>query len=275
MFDWIKSMLMKRKSIENTESRRKPAGKNRKIRLSPVTLSEYAGLRYLHFGTPWVQGAMRISRPNQLVLSYSHKMVAWMLFRQKPEQIAHLGLGSASLTKFCYHHFPESETHVAEINPDVINICHSMFELPPDDERLHVHQMNALDFVKDEQYTAKFDIMHVDLYDADARGPVLDTPEFYADCSRCLKDDGIMAVNLFGDVPSYGKNIKAIKQSFMEVMALSPVPEGNIIVLAFKKRPFIDIDVCDAEADRIKAATNLPTRGWIKDLKKIIKLQKA
>lgn len=271
MFDWIKSMLIKRKSIENEESRRRPAAKSKKIKLSPVTLSEYAGLRYMHFGTPWVQGAMRISRPNQLVLSYSQKMVLWMLFKQKPEQIAHLGLGSAALTKFCYHYFPESETHVAEINPDVINVCHSMFELPPDDERLHVHLANALDFVKEEQYTGKFDIMHVDLYDADAKGPVLDSPEFYADCSRCMKDDGIMVVNLFGNVPSYGKNIQGIKQSFMEVMPLPPVPEGNVIVLAFKKRPVIDIDVCDVLADRIKEATKLPTRQWIKDLKRILK----
>lgn len=229
----------------------------------------------MHFGTPWVQGAMRISRPNQLVLSYSQKMVLWMLFRQKPEQIAQLGLGSAALTKFCYHYFPESETHVAEINPDVINVCHSMFELPPDDERLHVNLINAQDFVKDEQYTGKFDIMHVDLYDADAKGPVLDSPEFYADCSRCMKDDGIMAVNLFGDVPSYGKNIKGIKQSFMEVMPLPPVPEGNVIVLAFKKRPVIDIDECDVLANRIKEATNLPTRRWIKDLQKILRPQKG
>jgi len=36
----------------------------RSRRLSPqVTLSEEDGVRYLHFGTVWVQGAMRIGRP--------------------------------------------------------------------------------------------------------------------------------------------------------------------------------------------------------------------
>jgi len=268
MFEWIKSMLIKRKSIEKEASQRREPVKNKRIRLAPVTLSESAGIRYLHFGTKWIQGAMRIRNPNQLVLSYSHKMVAWMLFNKKPQRIANLGLGSASLTKFGYATFPDSISHVAEINPEVIAVCRSMFGLPPDNERLHVHLVNALDFVKAPEYAGVFDIMHVDLYDAEARGPVLDTPEFYADCSRCLKEDGIMAVNLFGDVPSYDKNIRAIKQSFKEVVAMSPIPEGNVLVLAFKEKPAIDWESLDAEANRIKEETRLPTRQWIKDLKK-------
>ncbi len=271
MFEWIKSMLIKRKSIEKEASRYRPSSGNKRIRLAPVTLSESAGIRYLHFGTEWIQGAMRIRKPYQLVLSYSHKMVAWMLFNRHPQQIAQLGLGSASLTKFGYTTFPNSVTHVAEINPEVIAICHSMFALPPDNERLHVHLGNALDFVKEATYTGIFDIMHVDLYDAESRGPVLDTPAFYADCCRCLKEDGIMAVNLFGEVPSYDKNIRAIKQSFREVVAMSPIPEGNVIVLAFKKKPVIDWAYLDAEAARIKTETGLPTCQWIKDFKKIWK----
>lgn len=269
MFEWVKSMLIKRKSIEKTESQRRSLPGKQRIRIAPVTLSESGGIRYLHFGTKWIQGAMRIRNPNQLILSYSHKMVAWMLFNRNPHQIAHLGLGSASLTKFGYATFPDSITHVAEINPEVIAVCHSMFALPPDNERLHVHLVNALDFVKQAEYTGAFDIMHVDLYDAKSRGPVLDTPEFYADCYRCLKEDGIMAVNLFGEVPSYDKNIRAIKQSFREVVPMTPIPEGNVIVLAFKKRPVIDWEHLDAEAARIKGETSLPTRQWIKDLKKI------
>ena len=30
------------------------------INFEPVTFSEVNGIRYLHLGTPWVQGAMRI-----------------------------------------------------------------------------------------------------------------------------------------------------------------------------------------------------------------------
>ncbi len=271
MFEWIKSMLIKREPIEKTESQHRTLSEKSYNQMTSLTLSERAGIRYLHFGTEWIQGAMRIRKPNQLVLSYSHKMVAWMLFNRNPEQIAHLGLGAASLTKFSHATFPDSVTHVAEINPEVIAICHSMFALPPSNERLHIHLVNALDFVKESRYTNTFDIMHVDLYDAESRGPVLDTPEFYADCYQCLKESGIMTVNLFGEVPSYDKNIRAIKQSFREVVPMQPIPEGNIIVLAFKKKPMIDWEHLDTEASRIKAETGLPAKQWIKDLKKIWK----
>ena len=100
-------MLLKRKSIERDESLRPPAGttgktKKRKIKYAPVTLSEQSGVRYLHFGTEWIQGAMRLRKPNGLELEYSRKMMSWLLFNRNPRVICQLGLGAGSLTKFCY-----------------------------------------------------------------------------------------------------------------------------------------------------------------------------
>jgi len=40
-----------------------------------VTLSEEDGVRYLHFGTEWIQGGMRIARPWQLELEYQRQML--------------------------------------------------------------------------------------------------------------------------------------------------------------------------------------------------------
>jgi spermidine synthase len=112
-----------------------------------------------------------------------------------------------------------------------------MFALPDEDERLRIVEMDALDFVNDERNTATFDVLHSDLYDATARGPVLDTPEFYAACKRCLAQDGMMTVNLFGDHPSFARNISAMSAVFAKVICLSPTPEGNVIALAFKTMP--------------------------------------
>ena len=66
--------------------------------------SEEDGFRYLHFGSPWIQGAMRVGRPYDLVLEYPRQMMACALFYPEPEQIVQLGLGAASLTKFCWKH---------------------------------------------------------------------------------------------------------------------------------------------------------------------------
>jgi hypothetical protein len=77
-------MLIKRKSIEadaNTKAGPGAARKGaaaaktpRKPKFAPVTLSEQDGVRFLHFGTEWVQGAMRIRKPDWIELEYAQQM---------------------------------------------------------------------------------------------------------------------------------------------------------------------------------------------------------
>ncbi len=257
-------MLIKRKSIEQVESSRRPA---RKPKFAPVTLSEQDGVRYLHFGTEWVQGAMRIRKPDWPELEYAQQMMAWMLFIENPRAIAQLGLGTATLTKFCYRQFPEARVTAVELNASVIAICNSMFKLPPDDERLNVLEMDALDFVNDPANLEAFDVLQTDLYDATARGPVLDTPEFYQACNACLADGGVMTVNLFGDHPSFAKNIKAMKFAFAHVICMPEVHDGNVVAICFKDRPVLDFAALDARALQIVAATKLPAKAWVKGIK--------
>ncbi|RSZ57641.1 methyltransferase domain-containing protein [Massilia atriviolacea] len=256
-------MLIKRKSIEQAESSRRPA---RKPKFAPVTLSEQDGVRYLHFGTEWVQGAMRIRKPDWPELEYAQQMMAWMLFIEAPRAIAQLGLGTATLTKYCYRNFPEASVTAVELNPSVIAICASMFKMPPEDARLRVLEMDALDFVNDAANAEAFDVLQCDLYDATARGPVLDTPEFYQACNACLRDGGMMTVNLFGDHPSFARNIKAMKFAFDQVICLPEVHDGNVVALCFRQRPAIDPEALAARAAQIVAATKLPAKSWVKGL---------
>ncbi|MCC2970950.1 spermidine synthase [Massilia sp. IC2-476] len=256
-------MLIKRKSIEQAESSRRPA---RKPKFAPVTLSEQDGVRYLHFGTEWVQGAMRIRKPDWPELEYAQQMMAWMLFIESPRAIAQLGLGAATLTKFCYRQFLDASVTAVELNESVIAICASMFKLPPNDERLEVLEMDAMDFVLDPANHGAFDVLQCDLYDATARGPVLDTPEFYQACNDCLAEGGIMTVNLFGDHPSFAKNLKAMKFAFDHVICLPEVHEGNVVALCFRDRPQLDKEVLAARAAQIVAATKLPAKSWVKGI---------
>jgi len=256
-------MLIKRKSIELAESSRRPA---RKPKFAPVTLSEQDGVRYLHFGTKWVQGAMRIRKPDWPELEYAQQMMAWMLFIDSPRRIAQLGLGAATLTKFCYRQFPHALVTAVELNPSVIAICNTMFKLPPEDERFKVLEMDALDFVEDPENHGAFDVLQCDLYDATAKGPVLDTPEFYRACYDCLAPGGIMTVNLFGDHPSYNKNLKAMKFAFDRVICLPEVHDGNVVALCFKTAPQLDSAALAARAAQIVASTKLPAKSWLKGI---------
>ncbi|HEU4846068.1 MAG TPA: spermidine synthase [Burkholderiaceae bacterium] len=255
-------MLIKRKSIEKEESSR-PA---RKVKYAPVTLSEQDGVRYLHFGTEWVQGAMRIRKPDWPELEYAQQMMSWMLWLPQPRAVAQLGLGTGALTKYCYKQFPEAQVTAVELNPSVIAICASMFKLPPNDARLAVLEMDALDFVHDAQRHGTLDVLQVDLYDATAKGPVLDTAEFYQACCACLTEQGIMTVNLFGDHPSYARNVKAMKFAFEQVVCLPEVHDGNVVAIAFKRKRPIDLAALAERAAAIVAATKLPAKSWVKGL---------
>jgi spermidine synthase len=274
-------MLIRRKSIEADANRKEGPGRDkpraaqssgvvrpiRKPKFAPVTLSEQDGVRYLHFGTEWVQGAMRIRKPDWIELEYAQQMMLWMLFIEQPRHIAQLGLGTGALTKFCYRQFPEARVTAIELNPSVVAICSSMFKLPPNDDRLNVIEMDAFDFVNDPANHGTLDVLQSDLYDATARGPVLDTPEFYQACNACLKDGGIMTVNLFGDHPSYAKNLKAMRFAFDAVYCLPEVHEGNVVAIAFKKAPQLDFPALYERAARITAATKMPTKAWVNGLK--------
>jgi spermidine synthase len=141
-----------------------------------------------------------------------------------------------------------------------------MFKLPPSDERLQVLEMDAMDFVTDPANHGAFDVLQCDLYDATARGPVLDTPEFYQACNECLAEGGIMTVNLFGDHPSFAKNLKAMRFAFAHVICLPEVHEGNVVALCFRNRPALDKDALAARAAQIVAATKLPAKSWVKGI---------
>ena len=245
----------------------KVPAKPRKPKFAPITLSEQDGVVFLHFGTEWIQGAMRVRKPDWIELEYAQQMMAWMLFIEKPDRIVQLGLGTGALTKFSHKHFPEAHVTGVELNPGVITVCRSMFRLPEDDERLAVIEMDALDFVNDPANHGTVDVLQVDLYDATAKGPVLDTPEFYEACNACLTPQGILTVNLFGDHPSYNKNCKAMRYAFADVMCLAPVHEGNVVAIAFKTQREFDFAVLHERGKQITSATRLPTKSWVNGLK--------
>ena len=101
-------MSMARQKTDGTRtSTRSPRKRSQAKRVSEpvISFSELDGIRYLHFGSPWVQGAMDIERPDELVLSYIQDMMAWLLFLEPPAQVLQLGLGAAALTKFTHRHW--------------------------------------------------------------------------------------------------------------------------------------------------------------------------
>ena len=78
----------------------------------PITLSEQDGVRYLHFGSEWVQGTMAIGRPWHIEIDYVAQMMAWLLFLDPPKRILQLGLGAGALTRWCWSRLPRYLLHL-------------------------------------------------------------------------------------------------------------------------------------------------------------------
>lgn len=198
------------------------------------TLSEFDGIRYLHFGTKWVQGAMRIARPAELVLDYTEQMMAWLLFLEprSTDNIGILGLGAGSLLRYTLKHTP-AQTETVEWNEQVTAICRAYFRLSTSERAVITHG-DAGDWVNDRHNRKRFSVLMVDLYDAEAQGPVRDSCEFYEGCRNVLTDEGVMAVNLFGNHESFPHNVENILHAFRgQVLQLPQTSAGNRIILAF------------------------------------------
>ena len=235
--------------------------------MEPVTFSESGGIRYLHFGTELIQGAMRLRDPDEIYLEYNQQMMAWLLFLEtRPGmRIAQLGLGTGALAKFQHRYCPAVKTTVVEFNPAVIVSARSMFFTPDDDRKLETLQTDAKLFVKDKKYREQFDAVQVDLYDAICDGPSASSLEFYKGCFDILKGPGVMTVNLFSRHKSFDVNLQNICEAFDNRVLLFPESHDcNVVAIAFKG-PKLEAEWKDVSkrAKLILEKTGLPTNKWV------------
>lgn len=197
-----------------------------------INLSEEAGVRYLHFGSSWIQGAMRIARPYALELDYTREMMVPLLLHGDdwPRQVLQIGLGAASVTKFLHRHRPQAKLTVIEIEPQVAAVARRYFKLP-DDPRIDIRYGDGADFMVETK--RRYDLILVDGFDADARTGRLDTLPFYLDCRARLAVDGLLCVNLLSRRKDFGKSVKRLEEAFDgHAIAFPSCDSGNAIAMA-------------------------------------------
>jgi len=237
---------------------------------TPIDISEEAGVRYLHFGSDWVQGAMRIRKPNALELAYTREMMAGLLLRdgladdagQWPKTVLIIGLGAASLAKFVYHHCPQARIRVVEIAPQVVAAARQFFKLPPEDARFSIHVGCGAQYVLENE--RHFDYVLVDGYDSNARAGALDTLPFYQAVRSRLSERGLMAVNLFGRSRGYKASLERIITAFDDrALAFPSCDSGNVIAFGAGgeaiERPIAELRERAAALKRATSLDLLPT----------------
>ncbi|MEY4736945.1 MAG: hypothetical protein RL302_1264 [Pseudomonadota bacterium] len=212
--------------------------------------------------------------PTELVHEYIQRMMAWLLLVEPASvaqrQALQLGLGAASLTKFCHKEL-RMKTTAIELNPMVLHACRGWFKLPVDNTRMQVVLGDAALVIQEPQWLGTVDALQVDLYDEEAAAPVLDSEDFYADCRATLTEEGCMTVNLFGRVSSYQKSLDKMAAVFgMDAMwAFKSTREGNTVVLAQRTPSRPKRSVLTERADTIKAQWGLPADKWVRVFKPV------
>ena len=249
--------------------------KNTLPELPEVSVSDDGEVRHLHLGTPWIQGSMRVDDPFALELEYVQRMMAWLLFVE-PTSVTkrhamQLGLGAGAITKFCHKKLRLCATAI-ELNPQVLAVCRQWFKLPPDGAKLRVVLADAAEEIKNPMWQGTVDALAVDLYDHEAAAPVLDSPDFYADCRALLTEDGCMTVNLFGRASSFERSLKSMASAFGEdaLWAFKPTREGNTVVLAQRTPSRPKRTELAARAEAIQARWDLPSAKWLRVFKPVV-----
>ena len=244
----------------------------KKAALPEVNFSDWGDIRYLHLGTEWIQGSMKMDAPYEIELEYVQRMMAWLLFVEPSSVMSRhsmqLGLGAATLTKFSRKQL-RMRTTAIELNPQVLAACRGWFKLPADDAKLEVVLADAGTEIRKPEWQGTVDALQVDLYDHEAAAPVLDSEGFYADCHALLTEDGAMTVNLFGRSSSYEQSLEKIIAAFGEeaVWAFKPTREGNTVVMAQRTPLRPKRDVLVERAQTVQTRWGLPAPKWLRVFK--------
>jgi spermidine synthase len=199
-----------------------------------IEILEEAGVRSLHFGSHWIQGAMRIARPHALELEYTREMMLPLLLRpgrRWPRHVLLIGLGAASLTKFLYRNRPRAALTVVEIEPAVVAAARQFFKLPEDPRRVTIEIADGHDYVATS--AREFDLILVDGFDAKGRAGMLDMLPFYCNARARLSREGLLAVNLLTRTRGVTASLDRIRAAFDgRARALPACGSGNTIVVA-------------------------------------------
>lgn len=222
-----------------------------------IDIREDAGVRTLHFGSDWVQGAMRIARPWNLELEYTREMMASLLLRDAPRKVLLIGLGAASLTRFLYRHYPQAHLTVVEIEPSVVAAARQFFKLPEDPKRIHLVIGDGAEYMLNSD--KKFDLILVDGFDEKARTGALETLPFYQACRARLSGDGVLSVNMLTRSRGFKATAARIAEAFDDRALVFPSCEsGNAVALAAGGDPIeISFEELKKQALALKEATGL------------------
>jgi spermidine synthase len=179
------------------------------------------------------QSEMRIDDPYALVNEYTRKMMGFLAFQPKPNNILIIGVGGGSLVKFCHRNLLTTRITAVEIDSDVLAL-RSQFLIPEDDQRLTVVQADGADHVA--QMAARGERTNailVDAYDHTGIANAVVERSFIENAKCILRRNGVFVMNVVAEPADARRHIEMIRQVFGgSVVVIAMQCDDNLVVFA-------------------------------------------
>ncbi len=215
-----------------------------------IRVEEDDEARYMYFDRT-LQSAMNLKDSTALRLIYSRYTSLGFAFRPDAKKMLIIGLGGGSIPKKVQKEFPSLEMDAVEIDPEVIQIAKSHFDVR-ESKNLRLYAQDGRLFLTRSQN--QYDIILLDAYYTDAMPFHLATKEFFELAHRKLTPNGVVVANLISAVtgPS-GKVARAFVKTQRQVFPQTYIfaarrPDNvsietvqNVIVIATKNKQRLDI----------------------------------
>jgi spermidine synthase len=205
-----------------------------------VEIIDEGDIRSLLFGGDVLQSSMSLSRPNRLVLSYTHCMMASLLIDEHPERVLVIGIGAGSLVRFLHKHLVNCRIDGIDNAMHIIKLARGYFSLP-ESERLTISNLDGFNYLQQLPTPQEYDLILVDAYDGAGMAASIYHRACFELCRHHLRPGGIISINLWsGDQARMNEVRNDLVECFGPLLTL-PVPNrGNIIYLAGRQ---IDLDL--------------------------------
>lgn len=168
-----------------------------------------------------LDGYMMLTEKDEFIY---HEMITHVPMAVHPnvKNVLVIGAGDGGVIRELVR-YPEIESiDMVEIDPLVVEVCKKFLPLTAcrfDDPRLKIHYEDGLRFVRFKEN--EYDLIIVDSTDPFGPGEGLFTKEFYGNCFKALKDDGIL-INQH-ESPFYPEDAAACQRAHKNIVETFPL----------------------------------------------------
>ncbi|MDE7390823.1 MAG: polyamine aminopropyltransferase [Lachnospiraceae bacterium] len=168
-----------------------------------------------------LDGYMMLTEKDEFIY---HEMITHVPMAVHPNvrKVLVIGAGDGGVIREIVR-YPEIEKiDMAEIDPLVVEVCRKYLPQTAcrfDDPRVNIHYEDGLKFVRFKEN--EYDLIIVDSTDPFGPGEGLFTKEFYGNCYKALKDDGIL-INQH-ESPFYPDDAAACQRAHKNIVGTFPI----------------------------------------------------